>query len=198
MDQIESHAHEDPLSPLALAALTDQHVAETVRLVSESDVVREAWAQGMKLSVLGWVYHVATAKLRDLDIGVQGGESFPPATFSVLLALTHVADISFLFFLQSDNGWRAFKVVRVAMPDRSRLGRTWATTTTRTEPFGLRGFYLEWHMYEYHNNKVLQVIVSCVPHDADLSRPVTGSKVGSVAGVSQAQEHPGQKRTRRA
>ncbi|KAL8293656.1 hypothetical protein RQP46_000357 [Phenoliferia psychrophenolica] len=73
--QIKEHAPADPLSPLALAALTDQHVGETVRHVSESDVVREAWAKGQKLSVHGWVYHVATAKLRDLDIGVQGGES---------------------------------------------------------------------------------------------------------------------------
>ncbi|KAK4706194.1 carbonic anhydrase, partial [Phenoliferia sp. Uapishka_3] len=66
------HTSYDPLSPHSLATLTDHHVAETVRQVAESDVVREAWASGMKLSVHGWVYHVATAKLRDLDIGVEG------------------------------------------------------------------------------------------------------------------------------
>ncbi|KAI5476920.1 carbonate dehydratase [Pseudohyphozyma bogoriensis] len=67
-----SHPLSDPLSPLSLATLTDRHVAETVRLVSESSVVREAWANGVELSIHGWVYHVATAKLRDLDIGVKG------------------------------------------------------------------------------------------------------------------------------
>lgn len=35
--------------------------------------MREAWEQGMELSVHGWVYHVATAKLRDLGVGVCGG-----------------------------------------------------------------------------------------------------------------------------
>lgn len=66
------HTSYDPLSPHALATLTDNHVAETVRLVSESSVVQDAWDQGMELSVHGWVYHVATARLRDLDIGVRG------------------------------------------------------------------------------------------------------------------------------
>lgn len=71
------HTSYDPLSSQALATLTDNHVAETVRLVSESSVVRDAWDQGMELSVHGWVYHVATAKLRDLEIGVRGGELLP-------------------------------------------------------------------------------------------------------------------------
>lgn len=62
----------DPFSSSSLATLTDRHVAETVRLVSESHIVRDAWAMGMELSVHGWVYHVATAKLRDLEIGVRG------------------------------------------------------------------------------------------------------------------------------
>lgn len=48
------------------------HVAATVKAVAESNVVREAWAKGMELSVHGWVYHVATAKLRDLNIGISG------------------------------------------------------------------------------------------------------------------------------
>lgn len=55
--------------------LTDKHVADTVKAVSESQIVRDAWEQGMELSVHGWVYHVATAKLRDLTIGVRGGAS---------------------------------------------------------------------------------------------------------------------------
>lgn len=72
------HTSYDPLSPHALATLTDNHVAETVRLVSESSVVQDAWDQGMELSVHGWVYHVATARLRDLDIGVRGGAFLIP------------------------------------------------------------------------------------------------------------------------
>ncbi|KAM0753054.1 carbonic anhydrase [Meredithblackwellia eburnea MCA 4105] len=62
----------DPLSALSLAELTDHHVAETVRLVSESSIVQDAWKAGADLAVHGWVYHVATAKLRDLDIGLAG------------------------------------------------------------------------------------------------------------------------------
>ena len=66
------HTSFDPLSHDSLNNLTDMHVAATVKLVSESAVVQEAWAAGMELSVHGWVYHVATAKLRDLDIGIDG------------------------------------------------------------------------------------------------------------------------------
>lgn len=72
-DDAHPHTVYDPLSPLSLAELTDHHVVETVRLISESFLVREAWEQGMELSVHGWVYHVATAKLRDLGVGVCGG-----------------------------------------------------------------------------------------------------------------------------
>lgn len=70
----DAHPHTtyDPLSAHSLAMLTDKHVADTVKAVSESQIVRDAWAQGMELSVHGWVYHVATAKLRDLGIGVRG------------------------------------------------------------------------------------------------------------------------------
>jgi carbonic anhydrase len=48
------------------------HVAATVRAVAESDVVREAWAKGVNLQIHGWVYHVGTAKLQDLGIGLKG------------------------------------------------------------------------------------------------------------------------------
>lgn len=43
--------------------------------------MREAWERGQALTVHGWVYHVATARLRDLDIGVKGGECFHLAMF---------------------------------------------------------------------------------------------------------------------
>jgi hypothetical protein len=97
----------DPLSVPAIATLTDKHVEETVRAITNSSIVRDAWKEGRQLSVYGWVYHVsdcsiarcpgtgldssrnfgertskaetrinksqvATAKLRDLDIGFTG------------------------------------------------------------------------------------------------------------------------------
>ncbi|GAA6041631.1 hypothetical protein JCM8097_007779 [Rhodosporidiobolus ruineniae] len=62
----------DPLSALDLATLTDQHVADTVKAVAASELVKAAWAEGRELSVHGWVYHVATAKLRDLECGWKG------------------------------------------------------------------------------------------------------------------------------
>lgn len=65
----------DPLSTLELASLTDEHVKSTVEAVAASDLVQAAWAEGRDLSVHGWVYHVATAKLRDLDCGFKGRES---------------------------------------------------------------------------------------------------------------------------
>ncbi|GAA6018640.1 hypothetical protein JCM10207_008990 [Rhodosporidiobolus poonsookiae] len=65
----------DPLDALCLSHLTDQHVADTVRAVADSDIVRAAWDEGRELSVHGWVYHVATAKLRDLDCGWKGPDA---------------------------------------------------------------------------------------------------------------------------
>lgn len=65
----------DPLDALELAHLTDAHVRDTVKAVADSDIVRAAWDEGRDLSVHGWVYHVATAKLRDLDCGWKGGAS---------------------------------------------------------------------------------------------------------------------------
>ncbi|KAL8281279.1 hypothetical protein RQP46_006313 [Phenoliferia psychrophenolica] len=62
----------DPFSPHALNTLTERHVAETVRLVAASSIVRDAWEQGSKLDVHGWMYNVATARLHDLRIGVSG------------------------------------------------------------------------------------------------------------------------------
>ncbi|GAA5920368.1 hypothetical protein JCM6882_007690 [Rhodosporidiobolus microsporus] len=62
----------DPLDNLCLAHLTDAHVSQTVKLVADSDIVQSAWKEGRELSVHGWVYHVATAKLRDLDCGFKG------------------------------------------------------------------------------------------------------------------------------
>ncbi|GAA5854956.1 hypothetical protein JCM8547_002322 [Rhodosporidiobolus lusitaniae] len=55
-----------------LAQLGDQHVRDTVKAVAHSDIVKAAWDEGRELTVHGWVYHVASAKLRDLDCGFKG------------------------------------------------------------------------------------------------------------------------------
>lgn len=57
----------------SLAHLTDTHVENTVKNVIDSPIVQEAWNAGMELSVHGWVYHVGSARLRDLDVGYKGG-----------------------------------------------------------------------------------------------------------------------------
>ncbi|SCZ91382.1 BZ3500_MvSof-1268-A1-R1_Chr1-2g01372 [Microbotryum saponariae] len=55
-----------------VSKLTDQHVANTVKAIAESQLMKDVWAEGRKISVHGWVYHVGTAKLRDLDVGYSG------------------------------------------------------------------------------------------------------------------------------
>ncbi|GAA5828096.1 hypothetical protein JCM5353_005216 [Sporobolomyces roseus] len=62
----------DPLDNHSLAHLTDSHVTNTVENVIQSSIVQEAWKAGMELSVHGWVYHVGSARLRDLDVGYKG------------------------------------------------------------------------------------------------------------------------------
>ncbi|GAA5949778.1 hypothetical protein JCM3765_007686 [Sporobolomyces pararoseus] len=62
----------DPLDNLSLAELTDSHVKSTVENVANSEIVKSAWKEGRDLSVHGWVYHVGSAKLRDLDVGYKG------------------------------------------------------------------------------------------------------------------------------
>lgn len=68
----KTSAAKDPLDNLSLAELTDSHVKSTVENVVNSEIVQSAWKEGRDLSVHGWVYHVGTAKLRDLDVGYKG------------------------------------------------------------------------------------------------------------------------------
>jgi carbonic anhydrase len=48
--------------------LCELNVKEQVLNVSQTTVVREAWARGQQLTVHGWVYDVADGLLRDLEI----------------------------------------------------------------------------------------------------------------------------------
>ncbi|GAA5899159.1 uncharacterized protein JCM6883_005127 [Sporobolomyces salmoneus] len=70
--QISGAKPQDPLDNLSLAELTDSHVKNTVENVVASDIVQAAWKEGRELSVHGWVYHVGSARLRDLDVGYKG------------------------------------------------------------------------------------------------------------------------------
>ncbi|KAM0746857.1 carbonic anhydrase [Meredithblackwellia eburnea MCA 4105] len=67
----------DPFSFQSLTTLTERHVAETVRTIAESSIVTKAWEEGKKLEIHGWMYHVGTARLHDLGIGVKGADGVP-------------------------------------------------------------------------------------------------------------------------
>ena len=48
--------------------LCELNVVEQVLNVSQTTVVREAWARGQPLALHGWIYDVADGLLRDLDM----------------------------------------------------------------------------------------------------------------------------------
>jgi carbonic anhydrase len=50
--------------------LCELNVTEQVVNVSQSTVVRDAWARGQELAVHGWIYDIADGLLRDLGIHV--------------------------------------------------------------------------------------------------------------------------------
>ena len=54
--------------------LCELNVIEQVVNVSQTTVVRDAWARGQELAVHGWVYDVRDGLLRDLALGVSATE----------------------------------------------------------------------------------------------------------------------------
>jgi carbonic anhydrase len=50
--------------------LSELNVMEQVVNVSQTTIVRDAWARGQKLAVHGWIYAIADGLLRDLDLCV--------------------------------------------------------------------------------------------------------------------------------
>jgi carbonic anhydrase len=52
--------------------LCELNVIEQVLNVSQTTVVREAWARGRKLCVHGWIYDLRDGLLRDLKVSVDG------------------------------------------------------------------------------------------------------------------------------
>lgn len=60
-------------------------MAETVRAVSESKILKDAWESGSDVTIHGWKYSVASARLIDLgvSIGPGGGEFWSERKTSV-------------------------------------------------------------------------------------------------------------------
>ncbi len=52
--------------------LCELNVVEQVLHVSETTVVRDAWARGQTVSVHGWIYDLADGLVRDLGVSVDG------------------------------------------------------------------------------------------------------------------------------
>jgi carbonic anhydrase len=68
----------------ALATEDEQHhrlcelnVLEQVANVSQTTVVRDAWARGQPLAVHGWIYDLQDGLLRDLGISATSADTFP-------------------------------------------------------------------------------------------------------------------------
>ena len=51
--------------------LCELNVIEQVTSVSQTTIVRDAWARGQSLSVHGWIYDIADGLLRDLGVTVE-------------------------------------------------------------------------------------------------------------------------------
>ena len=65
-DQIEAL----PTESERHARLCELNVAEQVANVSQTNVVRDAWARDQMLAVHGWIYDISDGLLRDLDVTV--------------------------------------------------------------------------------------------------------------------------------
>lgn len=57
--------------------LCELNVLEQVANVSQTTVVRDAWARGQELAVHGWIYDLQDGLLRDLGISATSAETFP-------------------------------------------------------------------------------------------------------------------------
>ncbi len=62
-----------------LNRLCELNVIEQVANVSQTTIVRDAWARGKEVAVHGWVYSLHDGLLRDLDICITGDGDLPLA-----------------------------------------------------------------------------------------------------------------------
>ncbi|HEY7313313.1 MAG TPA: carbonate dehydratase [Gemmataceae bacterium] len=69
----------DPLpdEPARHARLCELNVLEQVVNVSQTTIVRDAWARGQALTVHGWIYGIGDGLLRDLGMCVPGEAELP-------------------------------------------------------------------------------------------------------------------------
>lgn len=70
LDALETEAQQH-------SCLCELNVIEQVVNVSQTTVVRDAWARGQALAVHGWVYALRDGLLRDLDMCVAGDAELP-------------------------------------------------------------------------------------------------------------------------
>ena len=77
------HQHKDSLSSLdaaeAEARLCELNVAQQVRNLCRTTVIRQAWRTGQALDVHGWIYGVGDGLLRDLDLRIGSEEALAQA-----------------------------------------------------------------------------------------------------------------------
>lgn len=56
------------------ARLCELNVIEQVANVSQTTVVRDAWARGQALTIHGWIYSLSDGLLRDLNVSISADE----------------------------------------------------------------------------------------------------------------------------
>jgi carbonic anhydrase len=66
-----------PDEPARHDRLCELNVIEQVVNVSQTTIVREAWARGQTLAVHGWIYGIRDGLLRDLGMCVSGERELP-------------------------------------------------------------------------------------------------------------------------
>ena len=81
--------HHADLAPLASEAerhhrLCELNVVEQVVNVSQTTVVRDAWARGQSLTVHGWIYDIADGLLRDLGTAIDGRDDLSAGAQAVI------------------------------------------------------------------------------------------------------------------
>jgi carbonic anhydrase len=60
------------------ARLCELNVLEQVVNVSQTTILRDAWARGQEVTVHGWIYAVDDGRIRDLGIAIGGEEEILP------------------------------------------------------------------------------------------------------------------------
>jgi carbonic anhydrase len=85
MELEKSHLEKisDPEQKLSL--LCELNVANSVRAVCRSPIVKEAWKSGHKLAVHGWIYDLNTGLINDLGIVIDGPDQVNEAFKAVVM-----------------------------------------------------------------------------------------------------------------